>query len=104
MAYYFSTHGCKLFFGGMATFEEPAPLVVAAAARALILKKLDILQSSRDYICLKSKTNVNQLPFQKIQIEVPSRTNSDSEVKSRDRSRLILGLIFLITHNFAIRV
>lgn len=45
MAYYFSTHGCKvwLFFGGVAAFEEPALLAVAAAARALRLKKLDML-------------------------------------------------------------
>lgn len=46
MAYYFSTHGCRvwLVFGGVAALEEPA-LVAAAAARALRLKKLDILYS-----------------------------------------------------------
>lgn len=75
MTYYFSTHGCKvwLFFGGVTTFEEPAPLAVAAAARALRSKKLDILQSPRDKICPESKTIVNRLSFQDLEVQQIAR-------------------------------
>lgn len=45
-AYYFSTHGCNFVFSmslGVGPLEEEAPLVAAAAARALLLKKFDIV-------------------------------------------------------------
>ena len=46
--HYFSTHGCSLVLSwslGFGALEEEAPLVAAAAARALLLKKFDIWYS-----------------------------------------------------------
>ena len=44
-AYYFSTHGCRAWLSlGAEVFEDDAPLAAAtAAARALLLKKLAII-------------------------------------------------------------
>ena len=43
LTYYFSTHGCRFWvsFGG-AALDDEAPLVAAAAARALLSKKVAI--------------------------------------------------------------
>ena len=41
LLYYFSTHGCKFWVSfGAAAFEEEASFAAAAAARALLSKKL----------------------------------------------------------------
>lgn len=44
-SYYFSTHGCSLVLSsfGVGPLEEEAPVAAAAAARALLLKKFDII-------------------------------------------------------------
>ena len=43
---YFSTHGCNLVLSisfAVVPFDEDAPFVAAAAARALLLKKFDMI-------------------------------------------------------------
>lgn len=49
-SYYFSTHGCSLVLSSIEVglLEDEAPLDAAAAARALLLKKFDILAMDGD--------------------------------------------------------
>lgn len=47
LAYYFSTHGCRFWASlGAVDLDDDAPLVAAAAARALLSKKLAIVYLS----------------------------------------------------------
>lgn len=54
--YYFSTQGCRFWLSlGGASLDEEAPFVAAAAARALLSKKFDIMDNRHKKIvgCVK---------------------------------------------------
>ena len=50
-SYYFSTHGCSLFFSGCAGVLEELALAAASFWRALMSKKLAILGVVEVFVC-----------------------------------------------------
>jgi hypothetical protein len=50
ISYYFSTHGCSLFFSGCAGVLEDVAAAAASLWRALMSKKLAMLLSSADVV------------------------------------------------------
>ena len=62
-SYYFSTHGCSLVLSSIEVglLEDEAPLDAAAAARALLLKKFDILAMDGDATESESLRTVGRL-------------------------------------------